>query len=244
MDLWISIGALVIFLPTAFLKGITGLGFATICLPVLTLFIDPRISIPLVIVPSLSSNLLVMAQAGNFRRALIRFWPLLLATVPGLLLGVHLLISVDIAWSRRVLGSILIIYSVWAFSGREADLTRGGERLWRVPAGLLTGLVYGLTGSQVMPVLPYMLSLKMDRDLFLQSINLFFTFSSLLLLLLLGRQGLLNGPMMAVALAGVVPVAIGIHLGGRIRERLSEAAYRRAVLIFLALIGLSLVVRA
>ncbi|MGK7921712.1 MAG: hypothetical protein AB4080_17075 [Trichodesmium sp.] len=54
------------FFFAAFLKRITGLGFSTISLPIMATFLDPKIAIPLVIIPSVSSNLLVMIQAGRF----------------------------------------------------------------------------------------------------------------------------------------------------------------------------------
>jgi uncharacterized membrane protein YfcA len=43
------------FFLSAFLKGITGMGFSTICLGLIATFIDIRLAIPLVIFPSLSS---------------------------------------------------------------------------------------------------------------------------------------------------------------------------------------------
>ena len=103
--------------------------------------------------------------------------------------------------------------------------------------------INGVTGSQVMPVLPYLLALRLPTDLFVQSINVSFTLSSLVMLAGLGRLGLLDADIAITSAAGVVPVALGIWLGGRIRRRLSESSFRRAVLISLLLLGVSLVVR-
>ena len=88
-----------------------------------------------------------------------------------------------------------------------------------------------------------MLSLQLHRDTFVQAINLSFTLSSLIMLLLLSRVGLLTLHIVGVSLFGIVPVAIGIFLGGKIRGSLPEAIFRKVVLIFLLVIGLSLVVR-
>ncbi|NET77774.1 MAG: TSUP family transporter [Okeania sp. SIO1F9] len=88
MNLQTVVSIFLSFFFAAFLKGITGLGFSTICLPTMTTFLDPKIAIPLVIVPSLSSNLLVMTQTGKFQDALSNFWPIYVSTFPGLLLGV------------------------------------------------------------------------------------------------------------------------------------------------------------
>ena len=165
---------------SAFLKGITGLGFSTICLGLLASVIDLKLAIPAVLVPSLSSNLLVMLEAGQFRATVRRFWPLYLAALPALISGLSLLVSVDSASARRALGAVLFIYGVWALANAEFSLERRAERWLNVPVGLATGFINGLTGSQVMPVLPYLLSLKLDKNVFVQAINISFTLSSLL----------------------------------------------------------------
>jgi uncharacterized membrane protein YfcA len=45
------------------IKGLTGIGFPTSCLPIMALRLDLKAAIPLVIVPSIVSNLAVMRQA-------------------------------------------------------------------------------------------------------------------------------------------------------------------------------------
>ncbi len=231
------------FFAAAFLKGITGLGFSTICLPILSTFIDLKAAIPLVLVPSLSSNVLVMVQAGRFEEALKRFWPLYLSAIPGLVLGVSVLSSVQSSWSRAVLGAILFLYALWAWRTQSHALSTQVERRWSCPVGLVTGVVNGITGSQVMPVLPFMLALKLHKDLFVQAINLSFTFSSLVMLLLLSRFGILSWGIVGVAMVGILPVALGIFLGGKLRHQLPDDAFRKVVLVFLLAIGLSLVIR-
>ncbi len=231
------------FFVAAFLKGITGLGFSTICLPILSTFIDLKAAIPLVIVPSLSSNILVMAQAGRFKEALQRFWPLYLSAIPGLILGVSVLSSVKSSWSRAILGAILFIFALWSWRNQAYTLPPQTERRWSGPVGLITGVVNGITGSQVMPVLPFLLALQLHRDLFVQAINLSFTLSSLVMLVLLSRFGILSWDILGVATAGIVPVALGIYLGGKLRQRLPDEAFRKVVLVFLLVIGLSLMIR-
>ncbi|MEM6622908.1 MAG: sulfite exporter TauE/SafE family protein, partial [Pseudomonadota bacterium] len=47
-------------------KGVTGLGFSTVCLAPLAITVGLKATLPLLIIPSISSNLLVMAGAGEF----------------------------------------------------------------------------------------------------------------------------------------------------------------------------------
>lgn len=78
MDFVTIVQAFIAFFIASFLKGLTGLGFSTLCLGFLVVFLDLKLAIPLVVLPSLSSNIMVMVEAGRFLEALKRFWPLYL----------------------------------------------------------------------------------------------------------------------------------------------------------------------
>jgi len=151
VDTWIVAYVCLAFFVSAFLKGITGLGFSTICLPILSTVLDLKTSIPLVIVPSLASNVLVMAQAGHFNQAIRRFWLVYLSAIPGLGLGVYVLTSVPGSLSRAVLGAVLMCYALWALRSPAVGLSSSWETRLASPVGFLTGIINGVTGSQVMP---------------------------------------------------------------------------------------------
>lgn len=225
------------------IKGLTGIGFSTSCLPIMALRLDLTVAIPLVIVPSVVSNLAVMLQAKGFGAAVKRFWPLYLASIPGLLAGVGLLVAIRTDVAKAILGLVLMTYALWALSNKPFSLSGKGEAGLRIPVGLCTGFVNGLTGSQVMPVLPYLLSLNLEKNAFVQAINISFTLSSLILLLAMNQRGFLLPPTLLLALAGLIPVLVTVYLAGRLQHRLSGVWHRRLVLGFLLLMGLVLLLR-
>ena len=230
------------FFFAAFLKGTAGLGFATTCLGVMASYLDVRLAIPLVVIPSLLSNGLVMIDAGDFVPILRRFWFLYVSALPGLALGLWLLGGGDTTLPRAVLGSAMLLYGCWGLWGGRTTMS---EKPWVAgPVGLITGLVNGLTGSQVMPILPYLMSLNLTKDQLVQAINTSFTLASLVMLVGLNRLGLFTLEVGIVSAAGVIPVAAGIWLGGRVRRRLPEAVFRRVVLVLLAFLGAGLIVKA
>jgi uncharacterized protein len=225
------------------IKGLTGLGFSTSCLPVMALHFDLKIAIPLVIVPSIVSNITVMVQAGCFREAVTRFWVLYLAALPGLLLGLAVLVNINADAAKALLGLVLILYALWALTNATFSLSSAWERALRIPTGFMTGIVNGMTGSQVMPILPYLLSLNLDKNVFVQAINISFTLSSLVMLLGMNQLGYLSPTTFLTALAGLVPVLLTLAVAGRLRRRLTVTVYRRLVLGFLLVMGLILLIR-
>nr|WP_319583093.1 sulfite exporter TauE/SafE family protein [uncultured Pseudodesulfovibrio sp.] len=242
MDLLTLALIFVTFFFAAFLKGTAGLGFATTCLGIMAAYLDMRVAIPLVIIPSLLSNALVMIDAGGFLSILRRFKFMFLAALPGLALGLWLLGGSSSTMPRLVLGAAMILYSGGGLWGGTLRLTQ--RPLLDCAVGVVTGTVNGLTGSQIMPILPYLMALPISKDELVQAINTSFTLSSIIMLVGLNRLGLVSTELVAVSFAGLVPVFLGIHIGGRIRRKLPEAAFRKIVFALIGLLGVGLVFRA
>ncbi|MGL1863295.1 MAG: sulfite exporter TauE/SafE family protein [Pseudodesulfovibrio sp.] len=230
------------FLFAAFLKGTAGLGFATTSLGIMASYLDMRLAIPLVIIPSLLSNVLVMIDAGGFLSILRRFWFMYLAALPGLGVGLWVLGSGDTTLPRAVLGASMVLYGLYGLWGGNFSLTH--TPLIAGVIGLITGLVNGLTGSQIMPILPYLMALDITKDELVQAINTSFTFASLIMLVGLGKLGLFTTEIAIISTAGLIPVGLGIWLGGRVRRKLPEAVFRKIVLALISLLGAGLVVKA
>ncbi|MEM9059186.1 MAG: sulfite exporter TauE/SafE family protein [Pseudomonadota bacterium] len=232
-----------VYLGAATAKGVTGLGFSTTCLPFLAVTVGLKEALPLLIIPSVASNLMVQVGAGRFLPTIRRFWPMLIATLPGLLLGLWLLDRVDGATAAAVLGVVLVGYCAFAFARPDLRLPTRLERPLGPVSGFLTGIINGVTGSQVMPSMPFLMSLRLDRNMFVQAINCSFTLSSIVMMIGLSRLGLVPVTAIAVSILGIACAVVGIRLGERVRDRLAPEQFRLAVLGMLTLLGLSLVVR-
>jgi len=224
-------------------KGAVGLGFSSTCLPFLVLALGLDRAMPLVLIPSMASNTMVHVQAGRVRDTLSLFWPMIIALVPGLMLGLWLLARIDLDYAAAILGLVLVAYGGWTLSHIDAMLPAAWIRPLRIPVGFFTGLVNGFTGSQIMPLLPFLLSQTLERNVFLQTINTCFTLSSLIIAVGLWKIGFLNAEMAAYSVAALIPMVAGVSLGTWVRNRLSADVFRKAVLMLLIALGLLLVVR-
>ena len=235
-----ALAVLATYMFAATVKGITGLGFSTTCLPILALIIGLKEALPLVIIPSIWSNLIVMRQAGRFGETVHRFWPMLLALLPGLVFGLWLLSRIDGVQAGAVLGAILILWCAFSFSNPDLRLPGHWEHPLGPMSGCLTGIVNGVTGSQVMPAVPFLMSLHLDRNLFLQTLNCSFTLSSAVMAIGLSLIGLFDLNDVLISVLGACFVFLGVRLGVGIRNRISETFFRNAILLMLTTMGVSL----
>jgi len=244
MDTHILIIVYSTFFAGAFIKGLTGLGFVSLCLPVIALFIKLEEAIPLVVLPSLLSNVIMIYQTGRLKQSLRRFWLLYISALPGIYAGVLILNMVGNYAAKIILGVVSIAYSLLLLLKIEISIPEKNERILSVPVGLTNGFLNGLTGTQIIPMLPYLLSLKLDRSGMINAINLGFTFSIIVLLIIFGKFDLISLETLKYSIVGVIPVAAGIYLGGKLRHKISEERFKLAVLIILIIIGVNLILNA
>lgn len=230
------------FLAAGFVKGATGVGYATTALPIVALAIGLDRAMPLVLIPSLASNVMVMRAAGEFKQTWARFWPLFAALLPGLVLGLAALATVNTSTAARILGLVILAYALYALLRPHVVIPSHLERPLNIPVGVVNGFINGLTGSQIMPCVPYALSLRLSPDGVVQLTNICFTLSSLVMMAGLHHIGLLDAATLAGSAAGIVPAFIGVTAGSYLRTRLPPAAFRKGVLLVLMALAALLIV--
>lgn len=224
-------------------KGATGLGYATTALPLIALALGLKEAIPLVIAPSVASCVAVMVEAGPLAPALRRFWPMLAPVPFAVAAGAALLGRVASETAGAVLGVALLAWCAFSLARPGWRLPLTIERPAAPVVGALTGLVNGLTGSQVLPVVPFLMALDLPRAVLLQAMNLSFVLGSAAMTASLAVLGLMTFDVGLVSLAGVALALLGVRAGAMVRRRLPERAFRLAVLMTLAGTGAALVSR-
>ena len=244
MDFTLFAFACAAFFFAAFSKGIIGMGFATTCLPIIALGMGLEVALPLVLVPSLASNIIVQIEVGHFRESVRRFWPMVVAAMIGVVIGLVLLTWMETRAAGAALGVVLFVYGLFALKTPNLTLPPHLEKPLGPVTGLTTGVINGLTGSQLMPVLPYLMALHLDRERFVQAINCSFTASSIVMAAGLSKIGLMTVETALISAIGIIPVWIGLKLGSKIRRLLSPGLFRKLVIYMLMASGMLLLARA
>lgn len=226
------------------LKGSTGIGYSTCALPFLVAAVGLQRGMALVLVPAIVSNFSLMMSGGGTGAALKRFWKFYAAIIPGIAIGSHLLTIIEAYVAIQILGIVTIAYVAFAFLRPGLSLSPTGERRLAIPAGIANGALAGLTGSQIMPLMPFMMALGLTAAEQVQAINLAVTFTSVTLGGALLINGLVDWKMFIWSAAGTIPAIIGVEAGGLIRKRLSTQRFKQFSLAMLAVLGLCLTVQS
>jgi uncharacterized membrane protein YfcA len=232
-----------VFVLAGLVKGVVGLGLPTVAVGLLGMMMAPREAAALLVVPSLVTNVWQLA-AGPAAGALARrLWPMLAGIAVGTIAGGLLLPASVSEDAVAALGGALIMYAAAGLASFTLHVAPSGERAASPVVGLVTGAVTAATGVFVIPAVPYLQGLKLERDMLVQALGLAFTTSTVAL-----AASLLLGGQFAPAAAGMsfyalVPALAGMLLGQWIRSRIEPALFRRCFFAGLLMLGLHLMLR-
>ena len=241
---WLLAGLIATFLLAGSVKGATGMGLPTVAMALLGSFMPPAQAASLLLLPSLITNVWQLLAGGALRALLQRLWPMLLAATLATVACAPWLARVDARWASAGLGCALVAYALWSLLGPRWQLPPRTSPWLSVLVGALTGCVTGATGVFVIPAVPYIQAMGLDKDSQVQALGLFFTASTVALAIGLGSQASLSGASWGWSALAVLPALAGMQLGQRLRQRISAERFRQMVLWVLLVLGLDLLRRA
>jgi hypothetical protein len=232
------------FLLAGFVKGVIGLGLPTVSMGLLAVTMPPSHALAIVIVPAIITNIWQTFVGPYLRDIVRRLWPLMAGTVVGIWLNAGMLTGPYARYGTIVLGLLLVIYAIVGLSKLSFTVARRDEKWLGVLVGLVTGVVSAATGVQVLPSMPFMQAIGMEKDELVQALGVFFTVATVALAFNLTAAGLLSA---STALPGAVAMAAsfaGMFIGQAVRSRMQPEAFRRWFLIAMILLGIYLAASA
>jgi uncharacterized membrane protein YfcA len=235
---WILIGAT--FLLAGLVKGVIGMGLPTVAMGLLALALPPAEAAAILVVPSLVTNVWQLLSGPHFGALARRLWPMMAAVLMGTIAGAGVLAGNVAGLAKIGLGIALVLYAIVGLAGIRLSVAARHEA-WLGPlVGAVTGLVTGATGVFVIPALPYLQAIGLERDELIQALGLSFTVSTIALAIGLLRVDAWQMGSVWISLLALVPALIGMQAGTWLRQRIAAATFRRVFFAGLLLLGATL----
>ena len=225
----------VVFLLGGFVKGVIGLGLPTIAMGLLSIAMPPAQAAATIVIPAIATNLWQILAGPALLALAWRFALMMLAVVVGTFATVELLTQ-STALATAALGSVLVAYGLLGFFPGRLEIAPRAERWLSPPVGLATGMINGATGVFVIPSLPYLNSLRLEREELIQAIGIHAFVCPVALGGALALHGEFHTGIAASSIVALLPALAGMYAGQRLRRRLNPEAFRRW--FFAGLIGL------
>lgn len=231
---------LVSFLATL-VRSTFGFGESLVAVPLFSIFMPVGLAVPLSVLISVLVALVVVLQ--DYRQIHLNSakW-LILSALPGIPLGLVILIYGDELWVKTGLGLLVILYALYALLGASALRLEKDSKVWLIICGFLSGLLGGAYGINGPPLVVYGNMRRWSPKEFRATLQGYFLPASLIGILGYSLKGLITlqvGKYFLLSLPAVLPA---IFLGRYLNHRLKDGAFFKYVYAGLFLVGLLLIV--
>jgi uncharacterized membrane protein YfcA len=225
----------VVFTIAGVVKGISGMGLPTVAMSLLGTILAPAQAAALLVLPSLATNV-VQCLGPHLRTLTRRLWPMWFGLVLASIFSPWQDIDASATNAREFLGALLVLYGLWGL-WRPVLPRLGTQHAWPgLVAGALTGFITAATAVFVVPLVPYLQALRLEKGEMIQALGLSFTVATVALAIRLhaGVTLVILSPLTGLALLTAVA---GIWLGGRLRSKLSQQMFQRALFVVFVALG-------
>lgn len=234
----IAFFVILVFL-SSMVQRVSGFGFGIVMLgfmPFMFAYQDT-----LIIVSILSIIVCLVAFVGIYKdaRYSLLLYPMIFYITSNIICVKFLKDNLQADW-RSVLGIVLILVGLF-FAFVMKNISLKANKKYGALFGLLSGCLGGLFGVGGPPMILYVLSLQdVTPKEYIATVQLFGLTSCTIDFIIKASYGLVVSEVYIWVLYGIIPLILGIYLGGKIYGRMSAESIKRIVYMIIIADGLML----
>jgi uncharacterized membrane protein YfcA len=213
-----------------------GFGEALIAVPLLAFWIPLREAAPLALLFSLTVASVVIVHDWKKIHFSSAGW-LVLASLPGLPVGMLLLTEGHPALVKSVLGLLIVAFSLWSLAARRAPAIGAGEWGLLAACGFCAGILGGAYAMNGPPLIFYGALRRWPAQQFRATLQAYFLPAGLLVSLGYWVSGLWVAPVFHFYLISLPAMIPAMVLGTMINRRLHGDVFLKIVYAGLIVIG-------
>ena len=226
---------LFIALLSGMIQGAIGFGFVLVAAPLMSIFVDPKVVVPAIIVQRLATGVPILLHAYRHLR-IRRMWALALAGMAGVPAGTFVLLVLNASPLRLLIGILVVTAAVAMMLGFRKPLRY--ELAASVPVGFASGTLSASTGLAGPPVIFFYTNQGLNPREFRANIVAHFAMLDIVTLPSFIIGGLYPGETVLLS-AQLLPATLVGVIGGIVINRwVSEMLFRRVALVLILIAGI------
>ena len=227
------------------IKGTLGVGAPLLPVPLMALVLPAQLAVILMVMPVVVANVWQAFKAGRLHAAAVRFWPVFVAILIGTYGGVAILATIDERSLLLVVGTVVIAAAILQSSSYRLRLPPSLEKPCGVLFGLASGVVGGLSSMFGPMLIIYLVSIPgLDKERFVATISFLYISCVIPWVAMLAWFGILDQKLVLLSSLATLPVVVGLLVGEALRKGVSDARFRKMVLVVLLVSGGAMLWRA
>ena len=228
-----------IFLIAAIVKGFLGIGLPAAAMAFLTLIMPPTEAIPLLWLSILATNSLQFARASD-RLAIAReYWLFAAAIMVSIFIASMFIADYPTGLLTGAIGVAMVLFSLNLLLGIKLKI--GPGRGWHLGFGILAGVLGGISSIWSPIVAMYLVARDASKEKFIGTTGFLFLAGALPLGAGQLVAGIMTLPVFIKSVLALCVVLIGFRIGEKLRDKVSQELFRKAVLIAFFLMGCRLI---
>lgn len=216
-------------------QAISGFGFALIAVPLLSLFIDPQMSVVLAtVVGAFSSTFQAITDRRHAQRKLVK--RLAVTAYLGMPFGLVIFLVVSESVLRFIVG-VVVLFASFALM-RGLHISHTNKKIdWIM--GWASGVLATSTSTNGPPLVFLLQAKKLSPESFRASINVVFSLTSFGAILLFAVSGNISPEDFAGIAISIPMLLLGLSIGFKVRSRINSEQFRVLVFVLLIVSALS-----
>jgi len=211
-----------------------GFGSALVAMPILTMFLSPRVAIPAFALMVLVMDLLLVVETRvhvNWRRAAF----LLAGGVVGSPIGALALKTLPTDGLHVGLNVLILLFAVLLWCNVHLPLP--DNRPTQLAVGLTSGLLGGCIGTSGPPIVIFGLARQWQKDAFRGTLLAYFTGLTFVSVASYTAMGMVDGRTPVLSLAALVGGLPAAWIGVKLKNRVGQKVFRGVVLAVISLLA-------
>lgn len=226
-------------------KGIVGFAMPMVVISGLSSFMEPELALAGLILPTLVANGTQALRQGIAPAwaSARRFWIYL--TVGGVVLiaSAQLVRVLPIGVMLGIIGVPVTLFAVLQLAGLRFTLERQRADV-EAGIGAFAGFLGGISGIWGPPTVLYLTALGTEKTEQMRVQGVIYGLGAVALVGAHIGSGVLRAETLPLSLTLIAPALVGQWLGGMVLDRIDQAAFKKATLFVLLIVGLNLIRRA
>ena len=230
------IGLVILFVASA-TQGLVGFGFGLVSVPILIIFLSPKIVVPIILLHGMLMELIILYEAWKWVE-IRRILPLIVAGIIGMPFGTYLLKVLDVQTLNIIIGSVIVIFATALLAGLRVKIR--SEKGTLIPVGLISGLLNGSTSLAGPPVILFFTNQGVKKEVFRANIIAYFVVLNIFTIPVYIYKDLITTEVIRYALFFLPALILGTFTGIRLTKKINERVFRNIALTVVILAGLVL----
>ena len=240
----VLLAVLSVYLLAGMVKGAMGFGLPIVSVSILPFVVPVGTALGLNALVLIATNLQQIRQGGACRDGFVAAWPVMAGMLVGVPVGAALAADLAPDTLILVLGIFILIFVALSVVNPAFRVAPAWRRKVGVTAGAVSGVVGALTSAPASIFVMFMVSLRLARPVYMTALGTIMGLFGTAAALSYAVTGVLTAQHVLPALASIPPAVLGMWLGDRWASRLGALAFRRAVLVLLAVLAVLMIRRS